>query len=215
MCPGGSVCVSRGVCLCVCAHPPDQEAHSLRTQRQTPPNPEAHPHGQTDRCKNITLPQTSFVGGKTAKWTVKVCSHITKFSLIFTTHKRSLGQGNIFTPVCHSVHRGACVVAPGGGGHAWLLLGGMCGCSRGCGCSQGRRWHVWLLLGVCMVAPGAWHVWMLPGGMHGCSWGGRAWLLPGGACMVALGGVHGIRRDAEIRSMSGWYASYWNAFLFT
>ena len=25
---------------------------------------------------------------------------------IFTTRKRSLGQGNIFTPVCHSVHRG-------------------------------------------------------------------------------------------------------------
>ena len=26
--------------------------------------------------------------------------------IIFTTRKRSLGQGNIFTPVCHSVHRG-------------------------------------------------------------------------------------------------------------
>ena len=25
---------------------------------------------------------------------------------IFTARKRSLGQGNIFTPVCHSVHRG-------------------------------------------------------------------------------------------------------------
>ena len=36
--------------------------------------------------------------------------------------------------------------------------------------------------------------------------GGRAWLLPGG--------LHGIRRDTEIRSMSGRYASYWNAFLF-
>ena len=33
--------------------------------------------------------------------------------------------------------------------------------------------------------------------------------------MVALGGgMHGIRRDTEIRSMSGRYASYWNAFLF-
>ena len=29
-----------------------------------------------------------------------------KFSLIFTARKRSLGQGNIFTPVCHSVHGG-------------------------------------------------------------------------------------------------------------
>ena len=26
--------------------------------------------------------------------------------------------------------------------------------------------------------------------------------------------MHGIRRDTEIRSMSGRYASYWNAFLF-
>ena len=46
------------------------------------------------------------------------------------------------------------------------------------------------------------------GGMRGCS---------GGACMVAPGGGHawdmGIRRDIEIRSMSGRYASYWNAFL--
>ena len=25
---------------------------------------------------------------------------------IFAAHKRSLGQGNIFAPVCHSVHRG-------------------------------------------------------------------------------------------------------------
>ena len=28
------------------------------------------------------------------------------FTTIFTARKRSLGQGNIFTPVCHSVHRG-------------------------------------------------------------------------------------------------------------
>ena len=26
--------------------------------------------------------------------------------LVITTRKRSLGQGNIFAPVCHSVHRG-------------------------------------------------------------------------------------------------------------
>ena len=25
--------------------------------------------------------------------------------MIFTTRKQSLGQGNVFTPVCHSVHR--------------------------------------------------------------------------------------------------------------
>ena len=70
-------------------------------------------------------------------------------------------------------------------------------------CPQGGC--VWLLWGG--------HAWLLPGGMHGCS---------RGACVVALGwgGVRGLLRGGvrgffdEIRSMSGWYASYWNAFLF-
>ena len=120
-------------------------------------------------------------------------------------------------------------------GRVWLLRGGTCvvapgGCVHGCsrggigGCSWGG--HVWLLWGVCMVAPG--------GGVHGCSGGacivalgGHAWFLwgevcgcTGGACIVALGGhawflwggVHGS--FDEIRSMSGRYTSYWNAFLF-
>ena len=56
------------------------------------------------------------------------------FVRIFTARKQSLGQGNIFTPVCHSVHRGTCVVA---GGCPWLT-GIVCG---------------WL--GACMVAGGA------------------------------------------------------------
>ena len=105
------------------------------------------------------------------------------------------------------------------GGHVWLLWGGMHGCSGG---------HVWLLWGACMVAPGGGmhgcsrgHAWLLWGDVHGCSQG-AAWLLPGGvcgccrgACMVAPGrGLRGIQRDTEIRSMSGRYASYWNAFLF-
>ena len=68
-----------------------------------------------------------------------------------------------------------------------------------------------------MVAPGG-HAWLLRGGMRGCS---------GGACVVAPGGVRGCCRGGmrgcsggdvhgffdEIRSMSGRYASYWNAFL--
>ena len=75
----------------------------------------------------------------------------------------------------------------------------------------------------CLVCPrGGGHVWQ--GGMHGrggmC---GRGVCMAGGACMVE--GMHG-RRCAwqgarmpprgydEIRSMSGRYASYWNAFLF-
>ena len=84
------------------------------------------------------------------------------------------------------------------GGRAWLLRGGMRGCSRGgmCGCSGGA----------CVVAPGG-HVWLL---------GGRAWLLPGG-CVVAPGGACMVFFSFfgynEIRSMSGRYASYWNAFL--
>ena len=44
---------------------------------------------------------------------------------IITARKRSSGQGNIFTPVCHSVHGGGCVRGWGGmrgspgGGCAW------------------------------------------------------------------------------------------------
>ena len=67
----------------------------------------------------------------------------------------------------------------GGEGCAWLLLGGMCGCSGG-------------------------HARLLWGDMHGCS-GGHVWLLGGhawllrGACVVALGGgIHGIQRDTEM-----------------
>ena len=60
------------------------------------------------------------------------------------------------------------------------------------------------------------------GGVHGCSGGGCVVAPGGGACVVAPrgghawllveGGVHGF--FDEIRSMSGRYASYWNAFLF-
>ena len=107
---------------------------------------------------------------------------------IVTAHKRSLGQGNIFTPVCHSVHRGG---VRGCGEPAWLWVG-VHGCGGSC-----------VVVGACMVA----------GGM--CGWG---------ACMVVgghawSGGMHGCRGEAcigydKIRSMSGRYASYWNAFLF-
>ena len=47
---------------------------------------------------------------------------------IVTARKRSLGQGNIFTPVCHSVHRGE-VPGPGRGclvlRGAWSQEGGL------------------------------------------------------------------------------------------
>ena len=120
---------------------------------------------------------------------------------VITARKRSLGQGNIFTPVCHSVHRGGGMhgCSRGGmrdclGGHAWLLWwggcawllrGGMRGCSGGMhGCSRGA----------CMVAPGGACV-VAPGGMHGCK-GGHAWFYLGGhagfirgACVVLFGGA--------------------------
>ena len=139
---------------------------------------------------------------------------------------------------------GACMVARGcvvAGGHVWLL-GGVCGC-WGCviaggvwlhggmhGCWGGAWW------GACMVwggMCGCWGACVVAGGaMHGCT-GGHTWLLGGvwlgvcmaaggvcgcwGACMVARG-VHGCRGACigydKIRSMSGRYASYWNAFLF-
>ena len=116
----------------------------------------------------------------------------TSFNFI-TARKRSLRRLCFYR--CLSVHN----------------RGGMHGCSGG----------------ACVVAPG---------GVHGCS-GGCAWLLggmrgcSGGACVVALGGMcgffwgqhvffwggvcgffRGIGYD-EIQSMSGRYASYWNAFL--
>ena len=116
--------------------------------------------------------------------------HLQKLFYVITARKRSLGQGNIFTPVCHSVHGGG-----GGGVRGWKACvagGGMCG--------QGGR-HAWLG-GVC----GRGHAWpggAWPGGnMHGwggacvvggwCVAGGCAWLggmCGWGACMA--GGMHG------------------------
>ena len=98
-----------------------------------------------------------------------------------------------------------CSVCPQGG-HAWLLWGGVVA-PGGC---------VWLLRGVaCVVGP--------RGGMRGWSGGGHVWLVPGEGAWLVPGGMHGcsrggadmhgIQRDTEIRSMSGRYASYWNAFL--
>ena len=62
--------------------------------------------------------------------------------------------------------------------------------------------------GACIVLFGG-HAWFYLGGMHGFIRGGHAWFY--------LWGVHGFFSFFgynEIRSMSGRYASYWNAFLF-
>ena len=136
---------------------------------------------------------------------------------VITARKRSLGQGNILTPVCHSVHRGgACVVAPGGA------------------CMHGFIWggHAWFYLGACMVLfRGC--VWFFSGGMHGFIQGGVHGFIQGGmrdfsrgVCGFSGGDMHGFSGGGgmcgffsffgynEIQSMSRRYASYWNAFLF-
>ena len=95
---------------------------------------------------------------------------------------------------CLSVHIGeACVVAPG----------------KACVVAPGG--HAWLLQGVCMVAPEG-CAWLLPGGHALLLWG-ACMAAPGGMYGCSQGGVHGIQRHTEIRSMSGQYTSYWNAFL--
>ena len=67
-----------------------------------------------------------------------------------------------------------------------------------------------LFRGACVVLFGGGHVWFYWGGGGVC---GFIW----GAHVVFLGGVHGFFSFFgynEIRSMSGRYASYWNAFLY-
>ena len=107
------------------------------------------------------------------------------------------------------------------GGHAWLQ-GGMRGCRRGaCVVAGGHAWlyggHAWLLGGACVVARGACMVargacMVAPGGVCVCGCSGGACVVAPGGCVVLRGGVRGFFH--EIRSMSGRYASYWNAFLF-
>ena len=124
---------------------------------------------------------------------------------IFTARKRSLRRLCFYR--CLSVHTG---------GHAWFYLGG-------------HTWfylggHAWFYLGG--------HAWFYSGGMRGFI-RGVCMVLFGGACVVLFGGMCGFIRGGmrgfiwggmhgffsffgynEIRSMSGRYASYWNAFLF-
>ena len=86
------------------------------------------------------------------------------------------------------------------GGHAWLL-GGVHGCGRACVVAGGGMhgcWGVYVVAGGCVAYRECAWLW----GMRGC----RV------ACVVAGGGVC-VGHD-DIRSMSGRYASYWNAFLF-
>ena len=100
-------------------------------------------------------------------------------------------EGYVFTGVCLSTLGGTYVVLFRGacvvlfGGHVWFYLGGCAWFHLG--------GHAWFYLGWC------------------------AWFYSGGHVWFFLGGVHGFFSFFgynEIRSMSGRYASYWNAFLF-
>ena len=98
----------------------------------------------------------------------------------------------------HGFIWGACMVLFGGGVHGFIP--GACMVLFG-GCA-------WFYSGACMVLfRGACMVLF--------SRGACVVLFSGGACMVLFsrGGMHQFFGYNEIRSMSGRYASYWNAFL--
>ena len=96
-----------------------------------------------------------------------------------------------------------------------VALGGVHGFIRGvCGFIWGVHGFIW---GACVVLFG------------GCAWfylGGHVWFYSGDMCGFIQGGMRGFIWGGgmpgfftffgynEIRSMSGRYASYWNAFLF-
>ena len=142
---------------------------------------------------------------------------------LFTSRKRSLRRLCFYR--CLSVHRGGRALQGVCMAGAYMA-GGVHG--------RGRTWQagdVYMAEGVCM-AGGA----CMAGGMHhggacmaggvcgegacvhggGHAWqGGHVWwdvCMAGEGVMHGRGGLHG--RYYEIRSMSGRYASYWNAFLF-
>ena len=102
----------------------------------------------------------------------------------------------------HGFIRGACMVLFGGA--CMVLFGGACVVLFG--------GHVWFYLGE--------HAWFYSGGMHGfIQQGGMHGFIQQGACMVLFsGGGHvwffQFFGYSEVQSMSGRYASYWNAFLF-
>ena len=116
---------------------------------------------------------------------------------------------------------GACVVLFGGCvwfylGVCVVLFGGMCGFIWG-GVRGFIRGHAWFYWGcACFYLGGgcAWFFWgcvcgFIWGGMHGFIWGGMHGFIWGGG----VRGFFSFFGYSEIRSMSGQYASYWNAFL--
>ena len=136
----------------------------------------------------------------------------------------------LLTGGCVVLFRGACMVLFGGacmvlfGGRAWFYLGcvrgfihGACMVLFGGACMVLFGGHAWFYSGACMVLFGGAcmvlsgrHVWFYSGeGVHGFIWGGMHGFIRGGG-MRGFSSLFGYN---EIRSMSGRYVSYWNAFL--
>ena len=109
-----------------------------------------------------------------------------EFSTVITARKRSLGQGNIFTPVCHSVHRAV-------GLPQWMMgytLGPGTPPGPGTPLDQAPPWT--------RHPPRTRH----PQTRH-----------PLGPGTPPRPGTPQCRACWEIRSVCGWYTSYWNAIL--
>ena len=118
-----------------------------------------------------------------------------------------LREGNVFTPVCDSVHRGmVCITACNGGLSAWRwppdtpldthLLGKH-------PLRQPLKRAIRILL-ECIFTTRKRSLWRLCfyRCLSFCPQGGHAWLL-GGACVVALGGMCGCSRGACVVAPEG------------
>ena len=93
----------------------------------------------------------------------QIISHLLVVVSFITARKRSLGQGNIFTPVCHSIHRGGVHGCSGEGGmRGFIRVGGVCGFIWG-----GMRGFIWGM--ACMVLFGGDMHGFIRGGMYGFS----------------------------------------------
>ena len=153
-------------------------------------------------------------------------------------------EGYVLTGVCLSTGGGGRVLQEGMRGRGCAWQGGVHGRQGGVHGRRGvhGRGHVWQ--GACMAGGHVWQGACIMGGMHGrgcvcgegacvaggmCAWWGGACMTGGhvwwDVCMAGEGVMHGRGRGHawqggvhgryyKIRSMSGRYASYWNAFLF-
>ena len=117
---------------------------------------------------------------------------------IFTARKRSLRRLCFYRCLSFCPQEGACMVAWGA-----CVVARECVVAPGGACMVAPRGVCVVARGACVVAPGRGHASLLLGG-HAWFSGGCAWFF--------RGGVRGF--FDEIRSMTGRYASYWNAFLF-